>query len=172
MSCTDTNQGPDFTSGTETGQPTAPNVVVLTPDGGERWTGGTPHAITFSLSDGQDLNTALVVNISYSTDSGVTFPNLIVSGRPGTVNPNSYNWNPIPSIDTNTARVLVCARDTTALLSCDSSGSDFTIDDTFPSVTARTPPPGQTGVPVNADVVVTFSEGMDRPSVQTAFSAT
>ena len=46
----------------------------------------------------------------------------------------------------------------------------FTIDDTFPTVTARTPPPGQTGVPVNADVVVTFSEGMDRPSVQTAFS--
>jgi len=164
--CTDTNQGVDFTTGTETGRPTSPVVVLLTPDGGERWTGGTPHAITWTMSDAQDPNTALVVNISYSTDSGATFPNPITTGRPGTAGTNTYNWNPIPSFDTSTARVLVCARDTTGLLGCDASGNDFAIDDTFPSVTARNPTPGQTGVPVNADVVVTFSEGMDPASVQ------
>ena len=169
--CTDTNQGSDFTAGTETGRPTAPTVVVLSPDGGERWTGGTPHPITFNIADLQDPNTALVVNITYSTDSGATWGNLIVSGRPGTANPNSYTWNvPTGGADITTTRVLVCARDTTALLGCDASGNDFTIDNTFPSVTARDPSPGQTGVPLNQDVNVTFSEGMDQASVQSAFS--
>src|SRR5438445_1295312 len=167
--CTDTNQGADFTVGTETGRPTAPAVVVLSPNGGERWTGGTPHAITFNLADAQDPNAALVVNITYSTDSGVTWAQLIVSGDPGTATPNSYTWN-LPTIDTGTARVLVCARDTTALIGCDASGNDFAIDNTYPSVTVRDPTPGQTGVPVNQDINVTFSEGMDQASVQSAFS--
>src|SRR5438445_2975500 len=171
--CTDTNQGSDFTVGAETGRPTAPTVVVLSPNGGERWTGGFPHPITFNIADAQDPNTALVVNITYSTDSGATWGNLIVSGRPGTANPNSYTWNvPTGGSDITTTRVLVCARDTTALLGCDASNNDFTIDNTFPSVTAKTPTPGQTSVPVNADVVVTFSEGMDQVSVQLAFSWT
>src|SRR2546426_789285 len=167
--CTDTNQGSDFTVGTETGRPTPPIVAVVSPNGGERWTGGTPHAITFSLFDGQDPNTALVVNITLSTDSGATWSTPIVSGRPGTTNPNSYTWN-VPTIDTNTARVLVCARDTTALLGCDTSANDFAIDNTGPSVTAKDPDSAQTGVPVNQDINVTFSEGMDQASVQSAFS--
>src|SRR5207247_1328510 len=69
-----------------------------------------------------------------------------------------------------TARVLAVARDTTNLLGCDASDNDFTIDSTNPTVTARNPGPGATGVPVNQNILVTFSELMDQPSVASAFS--
>ncbi|TLZ71360.1 MAG: hypothetical protein E6K10_05330 [Methanobacteriota archaeon] len=169
-SCTDTNQGSDFTVGTETGRPTAPSVVVTSPNGGQRWTGGTPHAITFTLFDAQDAAIVLSVNITYSTNSGTSYGNLILGPTTGFPASASYNWNPIPTIDTTTARVLVCARDTTNLLGCDASDNDFTIDSTNPTVTARNPGPGATGVPVNQNILVTFSELMDQPSVASAFS--
>jgi len=122
-SCTDTNQGSDFTVGTETGRPTAPSVVVTSPNGGQRWTGGTPHAITFTLFDAQDAAIVLSVNITYSTNSGTSYGNLILGPTTGFPASASYNWNPIPTIDTTTARVLVCARDTTNLLGCDASAT-------------------------------------------------
>src|SRR2546422_1761087 len=174
-SCADTNQGSDFTVGPETGRPTAPTVTVLSPNGGERWTGGTPHPITFTLGDAQEPNSNLPLNISYSTDSGLTYPNLIATGLFGTGSTgstNTYNWNPVPSINNNNVRILVCAVDSTALLRCDASTNNFAIDSTRPSVTNHIPASAAIDVPVNQDIVVTFSEPMDQASAEGAFTMT
>jgi len=169
--CVDTNQGPDFTLGPETGRPTAPSVTVSTPNGGEVWTGGTPHRIFWNMSDAQEANTALTVRINYSLDSGASWITIVPS-QPGTVNPSSYNWNPIPSVDTTSARVQVCATDSTLLTGCDASNNDFTIDNTPPRVTLPTPGRGAVNVPPDQDVTIVFSESMNRAATEGAFSIT
>jgi hypothetical protein len=167
---TDTNQGSDFVLGPETGRPTAPSVTVSAPNGGERWTGASQHYIYWNMTDAQSANTALTVRLNYSIDSGTTW-STIASGRPGTVNPNRYLWT-VPRIDTNHARVQVCATDPTALTGCDESNADFSIDSTAPRVLSTTPGSGATGVGANQPIIIQFSESMNTASVEPAFSIT
>ncbi len=148
----------------------APFVTLSAPNGGEDWTGGSPHRIWWNMSDAQDPNTALVVAIRYTTDGGTTYLP-IVSGLAGTANPNSYLWT-VPAMDSLTVRVQACATDTTALTGCDASNGDFMIDSTPPDVVSTVPLAGATGVSPTAPIVVTFSETMSAASVQGAFSLT
>ena len=167
--CVDTNQGSDFILDPETGRPTSPSVSVSTPNGGEDWTGGTPHRIWWNMTDAQEPNTALTVRINYSLDSGASWITIVAS-QPGTANPGSYNWNPIPSVDTTSARVQVCATDSTLLTGCDASDNDFTIDNTPPRVTLPTPGRGAVNVPPDQDLTIVFSERMNRAATEGAFS--
>lgn len=166
--CTDTNSGSDFTIGPEQGR--APVVSVAAPSGGERWSGGTSHEVRWDAFDFEDANPALTVDIAYSSVGGTDgYPNVIASGRPGTSNPNVFSWL-VPTIDSETVRVRVCAEDTDGLIGCGESVLDFAIDSTPPTVLATSPSNMQGDVSPNDDITIVFSETMDRGSVQSAFS--
>jgi|GEM_PF-717988 len=111
-----------------------PVVALSSPDGGEIWMGGTSQNIQWVMSDSNGSIENLVVDLYYSTDSGATYPNMIVTGLTGfTANPCSYVWNPIPVIDSNTVRVKVTVTDSFPHTVEDTSQNDFAIDSTAPA---------------------------------------
>ena len=168
--CADTNSGSDFTVGPESGR--APVVEMLSPIGGERWSGGSTHDIRWNMTDVEDPNTALQATITLSNASGTDgYPTVIAANRAGTANPNLFAW-PVPAVDSNTTRIRVCARDTGGLVGCGELTADFGIDNTAPTVLNTTPADGQRGVPLDQDVIILFSEPMNRASVEAAFSIT
>jgi hypothetical protein len=111
-----------------------PSITISTPDGGEIWMGGSSQTIWWDMSDSYGNLNDLTVDIYYSTDSGATYPNTIVTGLTGfSSNPCSYEWNPLPVIDSNTVKVKTVVTDPFPRTSEDTSQSDFTIDSTAPS---------------------------------------
>jgi len=115
----------------DSGIPPVPWVDLLSPDGGEVLMGGDSHSITWNMEESDISNH--IVDIYYSTDSGATYPNTIALGLTGfTANPCSFNWDPIPMIDSDTVRVRVVATNFMMLSDQDESQGDFEIDSTPP----------------------------------------
>jgi hypothetical protein len=111
----------------------APVVTVTAPNGGEQWTIGSTHNITWTATD----NVAVAnVDIAYSTDGGATYPNVIATAIP---NSGSFAWT-VPNTPTTQARVQVTAHDTGCSSGSDASDADFTIRD--PIITATAGPGG------------------------------
>jgi hypothetical protein len=111
-----------------------PVLDVSTPDGGEIWVGGSSRYIWWNMSDSNEPLDTLIVNLYYSTDGGVTYPNVIAMGLTGfTSNPCSYEWNPVPLIDTNIAKIMIEGVDQFPHTASDESAGDFTIDSTAPA---------------------------------------
>jgi hypothetical protein len=116
------------------GPPAPPNVDLSSPDGGELWMGGSSQMIYWNMSDNQDDFPLLTVNLYYSTDGGMTFPNVIASGLTGFTSMDCvYNWDPVASIDSDQVQVMVEVWDTFPSSSQDSSGANFEIDSTAPA---------------------------------------
>jgi hypothetical protein len=112
----------------------APSVELTTPDGGEIWKGGSSQYIRWNMSDSVGNHDTLTVDLYYSTDGGISYPNLITAGLTGfSSNPCSYEWNPVPFIDANNARVKVVATDPFPRSGEDTSQNDFSIDSTAPN---------------------------------------
>ncbi len=112
----------------------APTADLTAPDGGESWMGGSAQTIYWNMDDDKDPMNALTVNLYYSTDSGVTYPNTIASGLTGfTSNPCSHEWSPLPLLDIDTVRVKLEVVDTDAVSMVDESAADFEIDSTAPA---------------------------------------
>jgi len=133
-----------------------PSAAVASPSGGERWTGGSLHPITWSASDVDTPVGQLNVSLWYSLTGAAPWSPIAwgLSGPSGTT-----PWT-LPVADSVTAAVRATAVDTSG------GGGEgispaFAIDSTPPAVTARSPGPGQTGIPLNANVLVTFSEAMN-----------
>jgi hypothetical protein len=115
------------------GEDTPPVADLTAPDGGEMWMGGSSQNIVWDMLDAQTPMDQLVVDLYYSTNSGATFPNTIVTGLSGFLsNPCTYNWNPVDSVDSTQVRVRVIVTDTDAMTDQDDSLGDFTIDSTAP----------------------------------------
>ena len=93
-----------FTNSGTNGDTTPPVVAIGSPVGGENWSIGSVHPITWSATD--NIGVA-EVDLSYSTDGGVTFPNVIANNVPNT---GSYNWM-TPAVPSAAARVRVLVRD-------------------------------------------------------------
>ena len=166
--CADTNAGSDFAIGPEEGR--APVVSVTAPAGRERWSGGSPHEIRWNMSDFEDANTALTVDVAYSTLGGTDgFPNAIVADRQGTANPNVLPWS-VPTIDSDTVRIRVCGQDTDGLVGCGESVLEFVIDSTAPTLLSTIPANLQGNVAPDQDITIVFSESLNRASVESAFS--
>ncbi len=111
----------------------APFVDLTTPDGGEVWMGGSVQYVWWNMSDSNEPLDSLTVNLYYSTDGGVTYPNIIATGLTGfTANPCSYGWNPVPLIDSNTAKIMIEVIDQFPHTASDESQGDFAIDSTAP----------------------------------------
>jgi len=145
---------------------TPPTVPVASPNGGESWAGDSVHQIDWWMSDDADTN--LTVWIKYSTNGGATWIDI-----PGAqamflpVGSQSYSWT-LPQINTSNALVKVIAMDSGGLTGSDQSDAVFTIYTTGPYIVTTYPADGQTNVPVDAPIVITFSEPMNTSAVTVA----
>ncbi|MBN3033281.1 MAG: hypothetical protein JW873_04220 [Candidatus Saganbacteria bacterium] len=119
---------------------TAPAVTVDAPAGGEKWRGGAVHLITFEASDPSGIK-ANSLSVWYSTDNGLTYPDLITSDA-SSVSP--YNWT-VPSITSTEVKVRVTLKDNSygqnpGTAEC---AAKFTIDSLTPVVTVDAPAGGE-----------------------------
>jgi len=139
-----------------------PLVDVLAPNG-ERWTGGSGHSIMWFSWD--DLDDSLFIRVSLRLDWALPWTNVTEGTYP--VGTRSYPWT-VPFANTTSAIVRVCATDGMGLTSCDDGG--LAIDSMRPAIGFAYPADGALGVPVSTTFKVYFSEFMDEPSAESAFS--
>ena len=97
----------------------APLVTLTSPNGGESWTTGSSHTISWS---GTDNCTLASFDIALSTDGGNSFAP-VVSSQPIDA---SYNWT-VPASLTTQARIRVTLRDAAGNAASDASDASFTI---------------------------------------------
>lgn len=96
------------------------SVSVTTPNGGETLTGGGTYNVTWSAPGVADT-----INLYYSLDSGINFPNTIATAL---TNDGSYTWT-VPNISSSTVKVKAMSGSLN-----DISDSNFTIAYTTPDV--------------------------------------
>jgi hypothetical protein len=97
-----------------------PTVSLTSPNGGEVWTIGTTHAITWSASDNAAVDS---VTIAYSSDGGATYPYAVAASL---ANAGTFSWV-VPNTRSATARVRVIAHDHAGNVAGDASDADFEI---------------------------------------------
>jgi len=107
----------------------APTITVLSPNGGEEWTAGTQHAVTWTASN------VTGVTIEYTTDgAGWTVIAENVNAASG-----SYTWT-LPGTDTSNALVRITASENSSVT--DTSDGVFTITPS-PTLTLTAPDGGE-----------------------------
>ncbi|MCK4455739.1 MAG: Ig-like domain-containing protein, partial [Thermoplasmata archaeon] len=152
----------------EAGPVPPPTVDVIYPDGGEDLTGGSLHDIAYEPISSFP-NDQLLIWINYSLDGGTSFtPIPGAQGIPGTFDhPNVFPWT-LPVENSTQARVKVEVKDPIGVRGSDMSAADFEIDSASPQVDSASP----TGMnePITTNVLVRFSEGMNKTSSEAAFS--
>jgi len=149
----------------EPSPPTPPTPpIVISPNGGEIWSG--THDVTWTASTDPDGD-PITYEIEYSYDGGGTWHPLATG-----ISETSYSWDTTTYPDSANYLIRVRAyeeRKRRELYSdWDQSDGVFTIGNTAPTVVDHTPI--GTDVPVTTIMTVTFSEAMDKTSVQKAFS--
>jgi len=170
VSCGDTNSNAvDFTIGAvpRPGVDPAPTVTLTTPNGGQDWTGGTVHNIVWDMNDNQATPLSYIIGLS--TDGGATYPIFVTSGSAPKGNGIIYAWT-VNTVDTIQARIQLCVIDDNFQTTCDSSDADFTIDSTRPALTNTNPATGTIDVDATSNIILTFSEPMNRPATEGAVS--
>jgi hypothetical protein len=125
------------------------------------------HALQWTTTDTEDPASALRVWANYSATGGAPFsPIAGLQGVPGDT--TTFSWT-VPSDDTVAARIEFTAVDTFGAQTVQLSPA-FTIDSVAPMVTGTVPIDSQSGVPTNANAVLTFSEAMDPTATEAAIS--
>jgi hypothetical protein len=94
-----------------------PGPVVLSPSGGENLVAGGAHTITWKTTDGAETDHVM---IEYSTDNGQDWQQVSPWWNTG-----SYQWDPLPVVDSNQCLVRISSLDDAAIGS--TSGETFTI---------------------------------------------
>src|SRR5207245_9224760 len=96
-------------------------LVLPAPHGGEAWLVGSTQAISWTTT-----GTVPNVKLEYSTDGGVTYPNVVAASA---ANTGSFSWT-IPDNISNTVRVRVS--DVTDASTNDISDANFKIRGNVP----------------------------------------
>lgn len=103
-------------------------VTLDSPNGGEKWKGGTEHKIEWTTTGEVDR-----VTLYYSTDSGQTWTKI------GDVeNTGSYTWH-VPKVDSNKCHIKIEIHCVGCITASDASDNPFTIDSTPPSSEITSP---------------------------------
>ncbi|MEW6618009.1 MAG: Ig-like domain-containing protein [bacterium] len=109
------------------------DIDVISPDGGEVWSGGTYKEIIWKISDGTPTYT---IELKYSTDGGNSFPYDIGTTTQTAIGTGTYNWL-VPTSDLTNVKIMVMATDSatpTPNIGTTTSQGTFTIDATPPNV--------------------------------------
>jgi len=77
--------------------PVTPTITVTSPNGGENWSAGTTHDVTWTST-----GTVGNVRLEYSTNNGSTWNTIIAS----TANDGSYAW-PVPAVSSSACKVRI-----------------------------------------------------------------
>ncbi len=105
-------------------------VTLIAPNGGEYIPSVPDQNHTYEIQWYVESPTRNYVSLHYSTDGGVSYPNLIIENTP---NNGCYIWN-VPDISSSNTRVRIQVKDNEGtILFEDTSFGDFTIDNTPPS---------------------------------------
>ena len=136
----------------------APTVAVTSPNGGENWTAGSSHAITWTATDGSGVDAA-GVDLEFSSNDGGSW-NSIAAGQS---NAGTYAWT-VPSIATALARVRVTARDVYGNSASDASNAAFTI--TVSTSTSLTASPNPSVIGQSVALIATVSPSAAPGSVE------
>jgi hypothetical protein len=99
---------------------TPPSVTVTAPNGGQSWTAGTTHNITWTATDNVGVTS---IDLYYSTTGSSGSFTAIATGI---ANTGSYAWK-VPNISTSNAFVKVVAHDAAGNTGVDLSNSAFRI---------------------------------------------
>ena len=140
-----------------------PVVTILVPAGGERWTGGTMHTVSWVASDAETPCAGLTIDLEYSPTGGAPWF-LIAPGLSGCS--GAFPWL-VPLLDSENVVVRATVRDGRGDTSTDVSGT-FAIDSSPPAVTLGQPTGA--GVVTNANVVVTFTERMNETATASSMT--
>ncbi len=135
-----------------------PSVAVRSPTVSSSWSGGVPHDIRFDLAH-PDPPATLTVWVNYSA-SGGAISGPIAGPISGTPNPNAVSWTPT-GLNVLDAIINITAMDSAGRGGFGRSPA-FEVDSTPPTVTSTVPSSGASGVAPNAQVLVVWSEGMNR----------
>src|SRR5206468_3356433 len=114
------------------------SITVTSPNGGENWTAGSTHSVTWTISgETSHINYQLV---AYSTDAGSTYSNI---GSAQTPIARSFTWTLPGTLNSSNVKVRVRALDVgTNILAAGVSGA-LTISPAASNPTvAITPPSG------------------------------
>jgi len=109
---------------------TLPSVTVISPNGDEFWAGGSNQTITWAATDTNMADNPITLKYF----DGSTWKQIAT----GEANDGVYYWDPVPSLDIDTAKVRVTAVDKAGNSNSDESDDAFTIDSTAPTITGIT----------------------------------
>ena len=150
--------------------PSEPVIVLNSPNGGEKWTGGSVHDISYTISGG---TSNYKVWLNYTIDGGTNWNPCTGAAQPvtrTTADTYTYPWT-LPKINSTTVEVRVTVIDANSLSDWEKSAERFKIDSKAPSVVSTIPGNGTTNVGRTDSITVTFDEPMDA-SAKYAFTIT
>ncbi len=140
----------------------APGSVITAPVHGAIISSASPDPYTIS---GTASDNVAVQGIEVSTNGGSTWNAAICSGCPGENVTWSVSWS-LPADGSYTIKSR--ATDTSGNIETPGAGNTVTIARTGPAVSSTVPTNGATGVALNSDVTINFSENMDCTTVTTS----
>ena len=145
---------------------TVPYIGFTAPVGGEVWSGGSDHDVTWNMGENGTMDAFVWLNYSCG---GSEFPidEGLMSHPTKWTQP--YPWT-VPSVDFTDCYLIGVVQDLDDHLKVTDTSGVFEIDSTDPDVDGTDPMDQQQDVPLDADVVITFSEGMDTSSAEGAFT--
>lgn len=111
---------------------TAPVVAantITSANGGENWQGGSTHDFTWNSGGITETNLASIT-LQYSANNGTSWTDIAT----GEANDGTYNWNPIPSLNSAQMLLRVVAIDQVTQTGSDVSDATFIIDSTSPTM--------------------------------------
>jgi len=136
--------------------PPPPEVEVTFPSIGDSLTGGATHEVTWTTSSGTPPFT---IALMYSTDSGATYPQDIVTAlTQEEAGEGSQSWT-VPDINSGTVRVMATVIDSNDQ-TISRGGQDFKVDTIAPTITTTFPRDGTDEVSTSTPVIITFDEAM------------
>jgi outer membrane protein assembly factor BamB len=140
-----------------------PIVDILTPVGGEVWSGGTVVDITWDMSDDftPDQNLLVWLNYSYSA----TEYNIV--NLTGLTAPFTYPWT-LPVIDATEVTVTVYVVDESQHVVSETSAM-FEVDSSSPIILGLTPMDTEINVPTSTSIEVVWSEAMNTTATEGSF---